>query len=160
MRWFATPRYAEFSGWPFESMAAFYEIGVVRTPQDREHVSIGIALPWTRDHNGSHIEMPRVLPVMPMLGFWQNAPVYALGIGAVWAGLVVVRRVRFGRASRCGACGYEVMPAMRVCPECGWELQSPRTAHGPPAPRADGSLVGSPATSRERGEHDPALIGV
>lgn len=119
MRWFGRKDlYADVYGWPFPSMAALFSHPFMSRAV---RVEVGLGLSWSRPSNGTYVtDMPRVLPLFPLIGFVYNVSIFAGGWAVVWGSFTLLRRRARLRSGRCPACAYEIGTGRPDCPECGW----------------------------------------
>lgn len=109
--------YADVYGWPYPAMATLFVYDTRQVSRVRVHA--GLALPWTRDDNGTMEHIPRALPIVPIWGFWSNAGMYAAASLVGVIGFRRVNEVRRRGSGLCVGCGYPLGSTMASCPECG-----------------------------------------
>lgn len=105
------------AGWPWRCLE-----GEARTLKGETSLHGAVAIssgPLAKSAGGGQV----VYPLRPIwAGLLADSALFAAAIGAVWFGVVLIRRRRRSEYGRCGHCGYDLrgQPAgSRRCPECG-----------------------------------------
>ncbi len=107
----AYANYVTGYGWPIASWGSVW----AASASPRALAGIDVAPLWPPDANGDQFQ--RVIPIYPLWG--QTAIVSTMWGTLFYVSILVYQRLTRPHKDGCPACGYPLVPHMKVCPECG-----------------------------------------